>query len=289
MGNAFTSRAAFVGYLTLTAPAIAVILLMPFLALRMFGPFLLIYYLVAGIALAWQWYSVALPSWKKWLIGKGSPEEEVDALARRCGFAWPVEAAIGPFALHTAAAALCGLHLGPWLVGRWYAWILPLTGRSSPIITGNEYLQNFELANILPAVVVGYLVSRHFRRFATYGWVLPTVALCYKLLTFPEPESSVLAPHSSTLFSYFFVIQRTVPKFTPGFGGVDPIRVAEQMTVVAPFYAGLAYTAGALAGTRNLLDRFFRRSPMQADAQGLETEEHSQQPKESEKPVHELN
>ena len=289
MDNALTSRAALVGHLILTVPAIVGILLVPFLALRMFGPFLLVYYVIAGIALGWQWYSIALPSWERWLTGKGIQQEEVDALARRCGFAWPVDAAIGPFALHTAAAALCGLHLGPWSVWRWYAWILPLTGRSSPMITGNEYLQNFELANIVPAVIVGYLLSRYFRRFAVFGWILPTLVLCYKLLTFAEPQGSVLAPHSSMRFAYFFVIQRTIPTFTPGFGGVDPIRVAQQMAVVAPFYAGLAYSVGALVGTRNLLDRVFRRSPVQGEPEPQETREQSEPARESEKPVHELN
>lgn len=289
MDKALTSRAALVGHLTLTVPAIVGILLVPFLGLRMFGPFLLVYYVIAGIALGWQWYSIALPSWERWLMGKGVQREEVDALARRCGFAWPVSAAIGPFALHTAAAALCGLHLGPWLVWRWYAWILPLAGRSSPTITGNEYLQNFELANVVPAVIVGYLLSRYFRRFATSGWILPSLVLCYKLLTFAEPQSSVLLPHSSTRFGYFFVIQRTVPTFTPGFGGVDPIRVGQQMAVVAPFYAALAYSVGALAGTRNLLDRVFRRPPVQVEAERLETEDQSEQVTESEKPVHELD
>lgn len=157
------------------------------------------------------------------------------------------------------------------------------------MMTGNEYLQNFELANILPAVVVGYLLSGHFRRFAAYGWVLPTVVLCYKLLTFAEPESSVLAAHSSTRFAYFFVIQRTIPTFTPGFGGVDPIRVAQQMFVVAPFYSSLAYTFGALAGSRNLLDRLFRRSTLQVEPERLEIDELPEQPEHSERPVHELN
>jgi hypothetical protein len=291
MSNALASRAALVGHLTMTAPAVAGILLFPFFGLRMFGPSLFLYYVMAGIAVAWQWFTVALPSWKKWLTAKGARQEEVDAIAHRSGLAWPVDAAIGPFALHTAAAAVCGIHLGPWLLSRWYAWILPLTGMSH-VPTGNDRLQNFELVSIVPALVVGYLLSRHLGRFAAYAWILPTVVLAYKLLMFSEPRASVLAtaPHSSIRFDYFFVIQRTAPTFTPDFGGVDIIRVVEQMTVVAPFYAGLAYSIGALAGKRNLLDRVLGRSPMQAEPGTIETgEEQSEHPKESEKPVHELN
>src|ERR1700722_6201517 len=152
MDNALTSRATLVGHLILTAPAVAAILLVPFFGLRMLGPFLFFYYITMGIAIGWQWYLVALPKWKIWLTGKGAQQEEVDALAIRSGLAWPVDAAIGPFALHTATAAVCGIHLGPWLLSRWYVWILPLTGRSSHIPTGNDHLQNFELVSIVPAL-----------------------------------------------------------------------------------------------------------------------------------------
>jgi hypothetical protein len=283
MDNALTSRATLVGHLILTAPAVAAILLVPFFGLRMLGPFLFFYYITMGIAIGWQWYLVALPKWKIWLTGKGAQQEEVDALAIRSGLAWPVDAAIGPFALHTATAAVCGIHLGPWLLSRWYVWILPLTGRSSHIPTGNDHLQNFELVSIVPALVVGYLLARRFGRFATYAWVFPTAVLAYKLLTFTEPYVSVLAGSSSmTRFEYFFVIQRTMPTFTAGFGGVDPIRVALQMTVVAPFYSGLAYSVGALAGKRNLVERVFPHSSMKVEPEPIETDQ-------SEKPVHEIN
>jgi len=108
---ALTSHATLVGHLTLTAPAIVGIILIPLFGLYMLGPSLFIYYVMIGIAIGWQWYLVALPMWKKWLMGKGVQQEEIDSLARRSGLAWPVDAAIGPFALHTAAAAICGVHL----------------------------------------------------------------------------------------------------------------------------------------------------------------------------------
>lgn len=54
-----------------------------------------------------------------------------------------------------------------------------------------------------------------------------------------------------------------MPTFTPGFGGADPVRVALQMSVIAPFYAGLAYSAGAIIATRHLLERVFPNRPME--------------------------
>jgi len=90
-----------------------------------------------------------------------------------------------------------------------------------------------------------------------------------------------------TRFEYFFVIQRRIPTFTPGFGGVDPIRVALQMTVVAPFYSGLAYSVGALAGKHALLEQIFRPTPhVEPDAIEAQQPEYQE---ESEKPVHEIN
>jgi hypothetical protein len=267
MDRALRSRAVVMGHLTLTAPAIVVTLLVPFQTWGMLGPTLIFYYLLAGIALAWQWYLVALPGWKKWLAEKGAPDGEVDDLAHRAGLAWPVDAAIGPFALHTAAAALCGIHMGPWLVSRWFLWIRPLAGMSARYATGNDFLQNFELASIVPALVLGYLLSKRSARFASYAWILPTAILGFRLLTFAEPRPSVFASHPLTRYEYFFLIQRTVPTFTSVLAGVDPIRVAQQMFAVAPFYAGLSYSVGATAVRHNLLKRIFGHLPVEPDSE----------------------
>jgi len=258
-------RAVVVGHLALTIPAITAILLVSFLGLRTFGPSLLGYYVLAGMTLGWQWHEAALTNWKRWLARDGVQDKEADLLAHRTGLAWPGEAVIGPFALHTTAAVVCGIHFGPWLLSRWFAWVLPLTGRSIHTPSGNDYLQHFELASIVPAFIVGYILCRYFRRLATCAWVVPTIVLAYKLLTFTEPYQSILASPASTRFSYFFVIQRSMPAFTAGFGGVDPVRVAQRMSVVAPFYAGLAYSIGALAAEHNVVEKLFGRPRVQPE------------------------
>jgi hypothetical protein len=280
-----------VGHLTVTTPVVAAILLVPFLGERMFGPSLFVYYVLGGITLGWQWYSVALASWKMWLAGKGVPDEDVEDLSRRAGLAWPGESTIGPFALHTTAAAVVGIHLGPWLLGRWFVWILPLTGMPSRTPTGDDYLQHFELASIVPAFIVGYILSRHLRRLATSAWILPTIVLVYKLVTYTEPYASILAPHSSTRFSYFFVIQRSMPTFAAVLGGVDPIRVLQQMFVVAPFYAGLAYSIGGLAARHDVLQRLFGRPPsVQPEPEITLSEKTAERVEdEAEKPARELD
>jgi hypothetical protein len=266
-------------------------MLVPVLALRMFGPSLFLYYVLAGVTVGWQWYSVALLGWKKWLARKGVHDAEVEHLARRAGFVWPGEAAIGPFALHTTAAAVCGIQFGPWLLSRWFVWILPLTGMPIGTLSGDDYLQHFEMASIVPALVVGYVLSRHLPRLATCAWVLPTVVLAYKLVTFTETYTSILAPHSSTRFSYFFVIERSMPTFQD-LRGADPVRVAAQLFVVAPFYAGLAYSIGALAGRHNLLKKLFGHAPtMQPEPEITQTEKNPEGhiADQAEKSAHELD
>jgi hypothetical protein len=287
MDDALAARATLVGRLTLLVPAIGAIPAVLYLGVPMFGPFYSLYYAIAGVAIGWQWYLVAFPHWEKWLSAKGAQPAEVDALARRSGLAWPLHTALGPFALHTAAAAACGINIGPWILSRWYVWILPLTGRANYVSTGNEYLQNFELATTIPALAIGYLLATRFRKFATYAWIVPTIVLVYKLLTFTDPHPSVFRSFSPmAALEYFFAIQRRMPTLTPGFGGVDPVRSVEQMTVMAPFYAGLAYSLGALAEKHDLLRRAFPHPSGEVETEVVETPQPGN-PEESEKPIHE--
>ena len=273
MDKPLALRAVILGHSILSLPAAAAIVLVPFWGLRMFGPSEFIYYVFGAVTLGWQWCYIILPSWKRWLLGKHNSPENVELLARRAGFAWIVNSALGPFAVHTTAAAVCGLHLGAWLLSRWYLWLMPLSGMRKHVPTGNDWLQHFELTSIVPALVAGYFLSRHWRRFASYAWLVPTIILAYKLLTLTEPQGSVFAPaHRSIRWEYFFVIQRTMPTLTPGFGGVDPVRVAEQLIVIAPFYSGIAYSAGAIARSHDLLKKIFGNSRIEPETEGIQVD-----------------
>ena len=81
--------------------------------------------------MGWQWYSAALPRWTESLIKKGFQEGQAENIARRIGRAWPGASAIGLFALHTTAAAVCAIHFGPWLAGRWFPLGTSLDGKIS--------------------------------------------------------------------------------------------------------------------------------------------------------------
>ena len=252
-----STRMVFLSHLLITIPAVAVIPLVVYLGLYMFGPDLLLYYICAGLAVSWQWYSIAVPIWMESLRRKNVQENEIEEIQRSTGLLWPGASTIGVFALHTTIAAVCALRVGPWLVGHWFAWILPLSGRTSS--TGftaysDYYLQHLELLSTLPALAVGYIVCRYLPKLATWAWILPTLILSYKLLTFTDPQASVFTSHPLSRFSYYFVIVRVMPTFTD-LRGSDPIRLVQQMTVVEPFYSGVAYSVGALLENHKIFER----------------------------------
>jgi hypothetical protein len=250
------TRAVLLGHLCITAPAIAITVALVYFLLYIFGPLLMPYFVLAGLALSWQWYMMATAHWEESLAKRGAQKDEIEELARRGGLCWPGASSIGLFALHTAAAEICAVNVGPWLIYHWFGWILPLTGFSTTTLGTDCYLQHLEVVSIVPSLVVGYIVAGHFRRLATSAWIVPTIILGYKLWTFSDPHASVLAPPNPwSRFSYYFVIVQVMPTFRDLYVS-DPIRVAQQMFVVAPFYAGVAYSFGALLAKRRVLYHF---------------------------------
>jgi len=169
------------------------------------------------------------------------------------------------FALHTAIVYTCALHISAFLVGRWFAWVAPILQISSSVPPADWYLQHFELVIVIPALILGYVnVSRflpaligrpiwdiRFDSAITWAWCVPTLVLLYRMLKYHAP-SSVLLVSSMTSIKYFFDIQKVMPTWANPLVS-DPTRVAAQMFVTAPFYAGVAYSVGALISKHELL------------------------------------
>jgi hypothetical protein len=65
-----------------------------------------------------------------------------------------------------------------------------------------------------------------------------------------HPESSVFIGTAVTRFGYFFDIQKVGPTW-------DPVRVADQLLVTGPFYAGVAYSLGAFLAKHRVLVNLF--------------------------------
>jgi hypothetical protein len=250
------TRAVALGHLTVTVPVVVITAATVRFFLYTFGPMLMAYFVFTGVALSWQWYMMAIARWKESLANRGFQCDEIEKLAWRSGLQWPGASSIGAFALHTAAAEMCAANLGPWLVYHWFGWMLPLFGISTTILGTDYYLQHLEIMSIVPALIVGYVVARHLPRLAATAWMMPTAILSYKLWTFVDPRGSVLvASNYSVRFSYYFDIVSVMPNFRDLYRS-DPLRVVQQMLFVAPFYSGIAYSAGAFLSRWRILDHF---------------------------------
>jgi hypothetical protein len=62
--------------------------------------------------------------------------------------------------------------------------------------------------------------------------------------------------NSMSAFRYFFEIQPVMPTFATLFT-TDVVRIAAQMMVTAPFYAGIAYSLGAIVARHQILVKLF--------------------------------
>jgi hypothetical protein len=254
------------GHLAITVPVVLAVPLVVYWGLGEFGPLLWPYYVTGGIGLGWQWYTMTLPRWEHVLIRSGLQANRIEDVARRSGLVWPGAGAIGSFALHTTAVPICGIVIGPWLFARWFVWILPLFRISPAMPRADYWLQNLELVSIIPALVFCALMARYLEKLASWAWIVPTIILSYRLLTFTDANASVLASADSwSRFSYYFVIQQHMPTFSLSFGlSGDPIRAAQQLDVTVPFYSGIAYSVGALFTKHKTIDRIvsgLRRKP----------------------------
>jgi hypothetical protein len=176
---------------------------------------------------------------------------------------------IPAFALHTFLIYILALHISPILVGRWFAWVLPAIQFHATTASRDWYLQDLELVTIIPALAAGYInvvrfiptiVGGHIKDarhelVATWVWIVPALVLLYRIAQY-NPPSSVLIGSSMSAFRYFFDIEREMPRLTNVLVG-DPVRVWAQMSVTAPFYAGVAYSLGALSSKHQIFQRIF--------------------------------
>lgn len=158
-------------------------------------------------------------------------------------------------ALHTFAVYFIAIRFAPWMVFHWFRWGMPALGLSTTTLATDWYLQHMVLVTTIPALLAGYLTVRQSFTLAQFSWAIPTLVLLFKMIQF-HPQDSVLTMHRMSSLRYFFEIQQVMPTFT-NLTGTDPVRVLAQMTVTAPFYAGVAYAAGALVAKFRILQKLF--------------------------------
>jgi len=171
------------------------------------------------------------------------------------------------FGIHTVVVYTSAVQLSPWLVFHWFGWVAPILQISINVPAMDWYLQHLEIVSIVPAVILGYLnVTRFFPvtirsyigevpsdSIAPWAWGVPALLLTCKMLLYHAP-SSVLYGTSISAIKYFFDVQTSMPTISNPLAS-DPIRVLEQMTVTAPFYAGIGYSLGAVALKHRLMTK----------------------------------
>ena len=271
-------RALFWGYLLVTSPALLAIGAVPFFRNYLFVPSWP-YYVTIGLALGYQWYAIAMTRWRTAVQKMGCSESEVEEIAHRGGLVLPGASAVGRWALHTSVAGLCVTYVSLWLAGQLVHWVLPLFGQPAPAHAVDFYLQHFELANLIPAFLLGWVIARKLPELSAWAWSLPTMIMVYKLATFVEPNPSVLTSGDAWhRFTYYFDIQRIAPTMritsaSSDVSGPDPVRVLEQITVVAPFYCGIAYSIGALAMKAGVFQRIWESLSREPEPEVIEPEE----------------
>jgi hypothetical protein len=178
-------------------------------------------------------------------------------------------AEMGAFALDTVIVYTLALRVSGTLVSLWFAWAPRLFQISTIVRPIDWYLQHLELMTIIPAVAAGYIdvgrivpallggliKERRVTSAAMWAWSIPTLVLIYKMLQY-RPPSSVLVGSSMSAFRYLFDIQRVMPTLA-NLATSDPIRLLRQMTITGPFYAGIAYSAGALSHRYGIVAKLF--------------------------------
>jgi hypothetical protein len=102
--------------------------------------------------------------------------------------------------------------------------------------------------------------ARFKHSVAQFVWLVPTVVLVYKFMTFPSP--SVLQNQFHLAFHQYFGDGFLIPEFrnwhdfwTVVRTNPDMIREKTQLDFTAPFYAGIGYSLAAWIGHRTNLSQ----------------------------------
>jgi hypothetical protein len=173
------------------------------------------------------------------------------------------------YALDTLIVYICALQVSETLVFRFFAWIAPPLSISIAGSPGDWYLRHLEAVTILPALVAGYINVGRFAPAllgkavnqsrpayaAVWAWTIPTMILIWRMLEYRNPAASVLVGNHASALRYFFEIQQTMPTWS-NFFSLYTEQVSAQITTTAPFYAGVAYSLGAVTAKYRGVEKF---------------------------------
>lgn len=146
--------------------------------------------------------------------------------------------------------------LSGWIRGT----LLPLLQQPTASSSFEFLFSHIFVFSFAPAFAVGLINARFKHKVAQFVWVVPTVILAYKFLTFPSP--SVFHSQFSSAFHQYFGGGFMIPEFrdwhqfwTLVGSNSDMMRGKAQLDFTAPFYAGIGYSLAAWMGRRTDLSR----------------------------------
>jgi hypothetical protein len=192
--------------------------------------------------------------------GQVTTEREALSKGKRDGNGGGWRVQVLRFALHLATVyaitTFCTSRLAVWTHGT----LLPLL-REPSSSTSSEFLFSHLLAfSFVPAFTVGLINARFKHKVAQFVWLVPTVILFFKFLSFRS--TSVLHSQLSLAFHHYFGGGFLIPEFrdwhdfwTTVGSNSDLKRAMAQLSFTAPFYAGIGYSVATWIGRRTNLIR----------------------------------
>ena len=168
------------------------------------------------------------------------------------------------FLLHLAAVYLTVHFWSAWLAGWTRDRVLPFLQMPTTSSSDFEFVFSHLFAfSFVPAFLVALGIARFRTKVAQFVWIVPTVILAYKLITFSSPPTSVLFQgQSSSAFHQYFGGDFLIPEYHDWHefweivaSNPDMTRGLAQHTFTAPFYAGLGYSLAAWICVRTQLHR----------------------------------
>ena len=159
------------------------------------------------------------------------------------------------FLSHLAVVYLVVNLLTPWLAGWVQGFLLPKLGFPKSVSQLEVLFSHLLVLSFVPAFATGLVNVRFRQKVVAYVWLVPSLILAYKLLTFPT--ASVLQSHASAAFHHYFGGGFLIPEYrnwqefwSIATSSAVMERGMAQLHFTAPFYAGLAYSIAGWIGAR---------------------------------------
>jgi hypothetical protein len=112
-----------------------------------------------------------------------------------------------------------------------------------------------------PAFFTGLVNAKFKHKVAAFVWVVPTLILAYKLITFSSATASIFPGQTSSAFHQYFGGGFLIPEYRdwPDFWRIvganpDMVRGMVQYSFTAPFYAGVGYSLASWISLRAELE-----------------------------------